>query len=142
MAQMVINIFLIISGLFTLALGTLHFGLPLLLDFKQAIPTDGPPLKPLRLPFVRYQTRRADVYGITWVMNHAASYTLVTIGVLDLFWRQWLALPLGRGLAWWIGGWWVLRAATQFYLGRRRGDWYIAIGFAVLGVVHAIAALL
>jgi hypothetical protein len=43
---------------------------------------------------------------------------------------------LGRLVGLWIAGWWFLRAASQLYLGHRRGDWWILLGFAWLGVVH------
>ncbi len=131
---------LALAGLFTLILGSLHFFFPLWLDFEQAIPRTGAPLKPFRLGPIRYATQRQDVYGIAWVMNHAASYTLVTIGLLDLAAYWWLSTGIGRLLALWIAGWWLLRAASQLYLGRRRGDWLILSGFVGLGLLHLGAA--
>src|SRR5690554_2339901 len=114
-----------VAGVFTSALGIVHFFFPVLLDFAQAIPrqaTEGqPPLKPFRLGPIRYATQRSDVYGIGWIMNHAASYTLVSIGIVDLIAYQWLGTVAGRWLALWIAGWWFLRAGSQLYLGRRRG---------------------
>ena len=133
---------LAISGLFTLILGLLHFFFPLLLDFEQAIPKQGPLLKPFRLGPIFYKTQRQDVYGIAWVMNHAASYTLVSIGMADLMASYWLGTALGQLLALWIAVWWFIRAASQLYLGRRRGDWWILIGFAWLGLVHLGVAFL
>ncbi len=127
---------LIICGLFTVVLGTVHFFFPILLDFEQAIPTQGALLKPFRLGPIFYKTQRRDVYGIAWVMNHVASYTLVSIGGLDLLANYWIGTPIGRWLALWIAGWWFIRATSQLYLGRRRGDWWILLGFAWLGVVH------
>lgn len=127
---------LLICGLFTVALGTVHFFFPLLLDFEHAIPKQGGVIKPFRLGPIFYKTERSDVYGIAWVMNHAASYTLVSIGVLDLLANHWIATPIGRWLALWIAGWWLIRAASQLYLGHRRGDWWILAGFAWLGIVH------
>ena len=83
---MSISIFsLLIAGIFTLTLGIIHFFFPALLDFKQAIPRQGAPIRPFRLGPIHYATQRSDVHGIAWVMNHAASYTLVSIGLLDLF---------------------------------------------------------
>lgn len=133
---------LLAAGVFTVLLGSVHFFFPILLDFAQAIPKDGTPLRPFRLGPVCYPTQRSDVHGIAWVMNHAASYTLVGIGLVDLFASQWLGSPHGRILALWIAGWWFLRAAGQLYLGRRRGDWWILGGFTVLGIVHLGAGLL
>src|SRR5262249_47076753 len=96
---------------------------------------------PLQLGPIRYATTRGDVYGIAWVMNHAASYVLVSIGVLDLAWTLWLRQPFGPVLCLWIAGWWLVRAATQLYLGRRRGDWRILPGFALLGLLHLALAV-
>ncbi|HXF60266.1 MAG TPA: hypothetical protein VNK95_01535 [Caldilineaceae bacterium] len=131
---------LTIAGLFTAALGTLHFFFPVLWDFAQAIPREGAALRPMRLGPLRYGIQRSDVYGIAWVMNHAASYTLVTIGALDLLAARWLGTSLGGVLALWIAGFWFIRAASQLYLGRRLGDWLILAGFALLGLLHLWAA--
>ena len=76
---------LYVSGAFALGLGFLHFFFPILFDFEHALPKDGPPLKPFRLWPIRYATLRQDVRGIAWVMNHSASYGLVTIGLVDIF---------------------------------------------------------
>ncbi len=63
-----------IAGVFTLALGSVHF-FPLLLDFEHAIPDEGPPLKRFLLWPRRggYAMQRSDVRGLARVMNHAAS---------------------------------------------------------------------
>lgn len=132
---------LAVCGLFTLVLGSAHFFFPILLDFEHAIPRDGAPLKPFRLGPIRYATRRSDVHGIAWVMNHAASYTLVSIGLADLLAVRWLGTTGGFWLALWLTGWWLVRAGSQFYLGRRRGDWWIAAGFTWLALVHLGVAL-
>lgn len=129
---------LAIAGLFTLALGILHFWFPILLDFRHAIPRTGSPLRPLRLGPIRYATQRSDVYGIAWVMNYATSYTLVGIGLLDIFAARWLQQPGHDWLLGWLVGWWVLRSGAQFHLGRRRGDWLIAGGFLLLAGVHLL----
>lgn len=129
-------------GLFTLVLGAAHFFFPRLLDFEHAVPREGPPLAPLRLGPLRYATRRSDVHGIAWVMNHAASYVLVSIGLLDLLAAAWLASPAGRPVALWIAGWWFLRAASELYLGRRLGDWLVLLGFGAFGLVHLALGLL
>jgi hypothetical protein len=130
---------LALAGVFTLTLGAAHFFFPVLLDFERAIPKAGAPLKPLRLWPFRYNTLRSDVHGIAWVMNHAASYVLVSIGALDLYWA--FTGAVSRPLAGWMAGWWFLRAGTQLYLGRRRGDWIILAGFAALGVLHGLVAV-
>lgn len=140
-ADGLVLIAMVVSGVFTLALGLIHIFMPQLFDFRHAIPKCGEPLTPLRLGPIRYATVRSDVHGIAWVMNHAASYVLVSIGVADLLFWRWPHGATGVLLALWIAGWWFLRAATQLYLGRRRGDLKIMVGFAVLGLVHLLAAL-
>ena len=112
---------LIICGIFTFTLGSVHFFFPILLDFKQAIPKEGKPLKPFRLWFMRYETKRQDVHGIAWVMNHAASYTLVSIGIVDFLAYLWLGTVVGNVVGLWIAGWWFLRAGSQLYLGQGGG---------------------
>ena len=137
--EILISPLLTLAGVFSLMLGLAHFFFPLLFDFDHAIPGDGPPIKPFRLLFIRYTTKRNDVRGIAWVMNHAASYGLVSIGAVDLYWaRTGLLTPW---LSLWIAGWWFLRAASQLYLGRRVGDWLILAGFAGLAVLHILIAL-
>ena len=136
------SLLLTIAGVFTLTLGTVHFFFPILFDFKNAISKEGPPLKPFRFWPIRYATQRSDVHGLAWVMNHAASYGLVSIGLLDLRWSAWLHQPWATLLCLWIAGWWFLRAGSQLYLGRRRGDWLILTGFAALGVLHIAATLI
>jgi hypothetical protein len=131
---------LYVTGLFTLLLGIAHFFFPALLDFRTAIPVEGAALRPFRLLFIRYTTQRSDVHGIAWVMNHAASYTLVTVGLLDLLWRCWIDSPLRMIVCVWIAGWWVLRAGSQLYLGQRRGDWLIISGFASFALLHLLIA--
>ena len=130
-----------IAGIFTTVLGSVHFFFPILLDFTQAIPHKGEPLLPFRLGPLRYTTLRSDVHGIAWIMNHAASYTLISVGIVDLLAFRWLGTEIGWWLALWIAGWWFLRAGSQLYMGRRRGDWWILVGFAWLGIVHLGVAL-
>lgn len=132
-----------LAGVFAVGLGALHFFFPRLLDFRAAIPAAGPPLRPLRLPGTRlaYATTRADVHGIAWVMNHCVSYTILCIGVADILAARWIATPHGRLLAAWIAGFYTVRAVSQRYLGRRRGDWIVMAAFAVLGGLHLVVAL-
>lgn len=133
-------LFLVAAGLATLALGVVHLILPRLYDLETAVPLDGAPLRPLPLIGDRYATRRQDVRGIVWVSNNAASYVLLTLGILDLAATSWLATPAGRLLALWAAGWWLVRAVSQLAIGRRSGDLAFVIGFLVLGVVHLAAA--
>ncbi len=140
MPSNLLNLGLFVAGVFTVTLGSVQFFFPLLWDFANAIPREGAALRPMRLGPLRYATKRSDVYGIIWVMNHAASYTLVGIGLVDLFAPRWLGQPYALPLALWIAGFWFLRAAGQLYLGRRSGDWWILAGFALLGLLHIGAA--
>jgi hypothetical protein len=131
------------AGVFTVILGTAHFFLPKWLDFRTVILERAPTWKaprPFRLWPATYTATPRDLNGVVWVMNHAASYTLVTIGLLDLFAQGWL-LGAGRILALWIAGFWLLRAGTQLTFGRRRGDWLILAWFAALGALHLGGAL-
>ncbi len=129
---------LYITGTFALVLGILHFFFPILFDFRGAIPKQGSPLKPFPLMLTRYQTVRQDIYGLIWVMNHIASFALVTVGLLDLSWTVWLRATYGALIAVWIGLFYFLRAGTQLYMGRRRGDWIILAAFGALGVFHLL----
>lgn len=131
---------LYLTGILTAALGILHFFFPILFDFRHAIPREGPPLEPFRLGPILYHTARRDVWGIAWLMNHHVSYTLVTIGLVDLFWTVWLRSAFGMLVALWIAVWWFMRAGTQLYLGRRRGDWMILLAFASFGLLHLVVA--
>ncbi len=116
--------------------------MPWLLDFDGAIPTDGEPLRPLNLLAFSYQTKRSDIRGIAQIMNHAVSYALVTIGVLDLLAARWLSTWFAPYLLGWIAGWWFLRAATQHNMGSRLGDRLVAIWFSLLGLFHLAVAVL
>jgi hypothetical protein len=133
-------VLLFLSGLFTVFLGVVHFFMPVLFDFGNAIPSHGAPLKPFRLLLYQYPLKRSDVRGIAWVMNHAVSFTLVSIGVLDLAATSWLGTTTGRLVCGWIAVWWILRAVCQFYLGRRTGDWIVFAWFSLLGALHVVAA--
>jgi hypothetical protein len=73
-------------------------------------------------------------------MNHCVSFVIVSIGVLDLYAREWMGTDVGRVVAFWIAGWWFLRAGCQLYLGRRRGDWLVLAWFTALGLLHVAAA--
>jgi hypothetical protein len=134
---------LLAAGVFTVVLGTLHFFLPAALDYRalfQDRPADAKPPRRFRIPRTRYVVTIRDRYGIVWIMNHAASYALVSIGLVDLIGAAWLQTD-GRLLALWIAGWWFVRAASQFAMGRRVGDWIILVFFAALGLLHLVVAL-
>lgn len=130
-----------VCGVFTVVLGLVHFFMPWLLDFDGAIPTTGESLRPLNLVLITYQTKRSDIRGIAQIMNHAVSYTLVTIGVLDLLATRWLSAWFGPYVLVWIAGWWFLRAGTQRHMGSRPGDWIVAAGFSLLGLFHLGVAI-
>ncbi len=133
---------LYVCGAFALLLGALHFFFPLLFDFRGAIPTQGGALKPFPLILTKYNTTRADIYGLVWVMNGAASFAIVTIGILDLFWTVWLRSAYGALVCIWIALFYFIRAASQLALGKRRGNWLILAAFAALGVFHLIILML
>ncbi|HLZ23623.1 MAG TPA: hypothetical protein VKQ30_16035 [Ktedonobacterales bacterium] len=134
-----LTVLLSAAGIFTAVLGTLHFLLPTLLDYRTMLldrPADWKTPRPFRVWLTHYVVNAQDRYGIVWIMNHAASYTLVSIGLLDLLGAQWLQSDTGRPFALWIAGWWFLRAVAQLYLGRRIGDMLILVFFAALGLLH------
>ncbi|MFI5271793.1 MAG: hypothetical protein ACHQ4H_02015 [Ktedonobacterales bacterium] len=136
---MPLRLLLGLAGAFTLVLGILHSFLPAALDYRTLLldrPAGWRPPRPFRLWLTRYVVTLHDRYGIVWVMNHAASYVLVSIGLLDLFAWDWLRSDAGRLLALWVAGWWLLRAVNELYLGRRAGDWLICAWFVALGLLH------
>lgn len=125
---------LTISGLFSVVLGGLHFFVPIVFDFKSAIFSDSQDLN--KIPLVGYRVQNKDVYGLTWVMNYAVSYTLVTIGVVDLIFPFWIHSAVSNWVLGWIAVWWFIRSGTQLYLGTRRGDLWIMSGFMIVGLFH------
>lgn len=127
------------AGIFSVLLGLLHFWFPRWFDFRGAIPERGEALKPFPLIVGAYPTTRQDIYGLVWVMNHAASFAILTVGLLDLTWTLWLPSAYGPYIAVWIALFWFLRAITQLKMGRREGDWWILAGFAGLGLIHLLA---
>jgi len=123
-------------------LGALHFKFPDRFGFREALSAEGPPPPVFRLGFYRYPFRRAQLIGIILIMNHCVSYTILSIGIFDLMASRWRGTTIGVWLAAWVAGFWFVRAVTQFYVGRRRGDWFIVGVFATLGLVHVAAALI
>ena len=136
----ILTILLYASGAFAIVLGLLHFTFPQRFGFFAALPADGPPLPPYRLLFYRYDMKRSDLRGIIYVMNHCVSYVIVMAGVFDLFVSRWLGTFSGSLAAGTVAGLWFVRAGTQFYLGQRRGDWFVMGLFAFLATLHALAA--
>lgn len=132
---------LYVCGVFGIILGVLHFFFPLLFDFRGAIPRTGDALKPFPLLLTQYRTTRSDIYGLVWVMNSAASFAILTAGLLDLFWRVWLYSAYGALTAFWIALFYLIRAASQLAMGKRRGDWIICAAFAALGFFHLLLLL-
>jgi hypothetical protein len=136
----ILTSFLYAAGAFAVLLGLLHFTFPKRFGFLAALPTDGVPVPPFRLLFYRYDMKRSDLLGVIYVMNHCASYAILAAGVFDLFNSRWLSSSPGSLAAGVIAGFWFVRAGSQFYLGRRRGDWFVFTFFALLGLVHMVAA--
>jgi hypothetical protein len=137
----VLTILLYAAGAFAIVLGLLHFTFPKRFGFLLALSTDSAPVPPFRLMFYRYDMKRSDLRGIVYVMNHCVSYVILAVGVYDLFAPRWLGTFPGSLTAGVIAGFWFMRAGTQFYLGRRRGDWFVVIWFAFLGALHVAAAV-
>ena len=129
------------AGVFAIVLGLLHFTFPKRFGLLQALPTDDGPLPPFRLLFYRYDMKRSDLRGIVLVMNHCVSYAILAVGMYDFFAPRWLGTFPGSLTAGAIAGFWFVRAGTQFYLGRRKGDWFVFAWFAFLGVLQVAAAV-
>jgi hypothetical protein len=69
-------------------------------------------------------------------MSNAASYVLLSVGLVDLGWAAgWRGLPI-VGVALWIAGWWALRSGSQLVVGRRGVDLAFGAWFATLAVLH------
>lgn len=128
------------SGSFAVLLGLLHFTFPERFGFFAVLPTEGAAVPPFRLLFYRYDMKCSDLRGIIYVMNHCVSYVILAAGVFDLFAARWLGTFSGALAACLIGGFWFVRSATQLYLGRRKGDWFVIGWFAALGALHLVAA--
>lgn len=137
-------IVLALVGVFSVGLGIWHIWVPRTFAFERAIGTDGNgafDLGSIALGPWRYRRRRRDAVGLTWVMSNAASYVLVSIGVLDIAWALGSrTIPVDVG-GWWVAGWWLIRALGQFAVGRRIADVGIALWFGALAVVHVAIAV-
>jgi len=138
----VLLILLYVAGAFAVLLGLLHFTFPERFGFSAALPKDAATMPPFRLWFYRYDMKRSDLRGIVYVMNHCVSYAIVAAGVFDLFATSWRGTRAGTIAAIVIAGFWFVRAGTQFYLGHRRGDWFVFTLFALLGALHVAASVI
>ncbi len=138
---MILLVLLYISGAFAVTLGLLHFTFPERFGFLVALTLDGEPLPPFRLSFYKYDMKRSDLRGLIYVMNHCVSYTIFAAGVFDLFCSQWLGTTPGKITTLVVAGFWLVRAGTQLYLGRRKGDWLVILFFTLLCILHVAAAL-
>ena len=136
------SVLLALAGLGTIALGLWHLGVPRWFDYRGALALAGPDLGVYRVGPMRYRRRAEDLAGVAWVMSNAASFVLVSIGLLDLAWATGdRTIPLGVG-ALWIAGWWGLRAAGQLAVGRRRLDLAIVLPFGALAMLHVATAMI
>jgi hypothetical protein len=139
-AMSMLTFLLYLAGAFAVVLGFLHFTFPTRFGLLQALATEGPPLPPFRMMFYRYDMKRSDLRGIVCVMNHCVSYVILMIGVFDLFAPRWLGTFPGSLTSGAIAGFWLMRGATQLYLGRRKGDWFVVMWFVSLATLHLVAA--
>ena len=130
------------AGVFTVALGLWHIGVPRRFGFRDAIePWRSGAVGRVRLGPWHHDATRADVMGVANVMNAATTYALLSIGLASLASASWLGTPVGRLLAAWIAGWWALRAVMQLGIGRRGIDRFLVAGFAALAVLFLVAAV-
>ena len=128
-----------ISGAFTIALGIAHIFFPRILGFRETLVESK---TALALPLTSYVPSSRDRYGLILVMNSAVTFVLLSIGVADICHEAWLKGVYGRVIAFWIAGWWLLRAIEQRHLGFRAFDCAVAVGFSVLAAVHVLAGLI
>jgi hypothetical protein len=138
-----ISVLIIVCGIFTTVLGVTHFIYPRLFQYRAVIyveANEGRQLEPFRLWFITYPLTIDTVYALIWLMNNHVSFTLVSIGLVDLLATTWL-LQDARYLLLWIAAWWWLRAGFQPVLGRHARDWFWLSVFGALGGVHLWAAL-
>lgn len=126
---------IILSGIFTFALGAIHVFLPIILKYKKVMFNSIYEPSKLNFMFSDYKLKISDLYGIIWVMNNHASFVLLSIGALDIFLVDWL-LGDGEWVCLWISTWWILRVINQLFIGYRIGDICIMIFFFVLAVIH------
>jgi hypothetical protein len=125
-----------LAGLFSLGLGIVHVWVPRIFAFDRAIGHDDAAAQLGTIDFGpwSYARRRSDARGLTWVMSNAASYVLVSIGLLDLAWVAGSrVVPVALGGAW-IAGWWAMRAGGQMVVGRRVGELAAALGIVLPAV--------
>lgn len=128
------------AGIFALILGALHFTFPVRFGFMNVLEPEGSPIPPFRLWFYHYQMKRSDLRGIIYVMNHCVSYTIMACGAFGLAASWWLGTIPGSIAAIVVAGFYLLRAISQLYLGKRKGDWLVLAWFLLLGVLHLFAA--
>lgn len=131
---------LTVAGAFTVSLGCLHFAFPYLLDFRTAIPRVGPGLKEFALGPVRHPTSRDDVWHVVWLMNFHVSFTLVTIGTVDIFASWWVTNALAPWVLGWIGAWWLIRAGCQLKFESSWKSSCLTALFVGLGALHWLIA--
>src|SRR5215204_222442 len=135
-----LTILLNLCGVFAVVLGFLHFTFPEKFGFAAVMPKAGVHIPPFGLAFYRYEMKCSDLRGIIYVMNHCVSYVILSVGLFDLFAQRWFGTFPGSLAACLIGGFWLMRAATQLYLGKRKGDWFVIAWFCLLGGLHFFAA--
>jgi hypothetical protein len=126
------------AGAFAVLLGLLHFTFATRFHYMKALPLQGPDVPPFKLWFYQYPTKRSDLRGIIYVMNHCTSYTIVMAGIFDLCYQLWEGTLAGAFAALAVGGFWLVRAISQTYLGRRPGDWYVMALFTGLFLLHVM----
>lgn len=139
--QILIQLALFGIGVFGVVLGVLHFTFPRRFGYRAALePHDAPHGVFVLGPYRRKLTRQ-DLLGIISVMNNPVSYAIVLCGVFDLaapWWRGTTGGALGS-LA--VGGFWLMRAISQFAVGRTRNNWLVFGYFLALAVVQGVAAV-
>jgi len=137
-AQATVSVLVTLCGIFSAVLGLTHIVYPQLFRYRSLIYAESNlnrEIEPFRLWPIVYPLNLHNLYGIIWMMNFHVSFVLISIGIVEVFYPDWLLGP-AHSLILWIAGWWLLRAAFQLMLGRKWHDWLILTGFAILGLIH------
>lgn len=135
---MLILMFFWVSGVFAVILGILHFTFADRFHYMTALPLEGADVPPFKLLFYQYPTKRSDLRGLIYVMNHCCSYTILVSGIFDLCSCLWAGTVGGALASLAIAGFYLVRAVAQNYLGRRPGDWFVMAGFSGLFLLHLL----
>ena len=135
---LLIQILLFGIGVFGTVLGLLHFTFPRRFGYRAALEPLSRAHDEFGLGPYRRKLKRSDLFGIISIMNNPVSYVIVVCGVFDLAAPWWLGTPGGALGSLAVGGFWLMRAISQFAVGRTRNNWLVFGYFALLAAVQVL----